>query len=79
MDEFYSHYLLEGELGRSVSAMEYIDDIEESNVVLGASSRARSASHSTAAIYSRAHRPVSCHLMRTVDGLTKNARLPGES
>ncbi|CEH13580.1 1-aminocyclopropane-1-carboxylate synthase, and related proteins [Ceraceosorus bombacis] len=46
MDEFYSHYLLEGELGRSVSAMEYIDDIEESNVVL-------------------------------VDGLTKNARLPG--
>lgn len=30
LDEFYSHYILEGELGRAVSAAEYIDDIEVS-------------------------------------------------
>lgn len=34
LDEFYSHYLLEGDLGRAVSAAEYVEDIEEESVVL---------------------------------------------
>lgn len=34
LDEFYSWYMLEGELGRAVSAAEYIDDVNQDPVIL---------------------------------------------
>lgn len=35
LDEFYSYYLYDGEEGASVSAAEYVEDVDEDPVVSG--------------------------------------------
>ena len=68
LDEFYSWYAHTGELGKAVSAAEYVEDCERDPVVLiGA----------FCCLLPPGFSVLTTELLGSTDGLTKNWRLPG--